>query len=144
MEVPCSLSPHVTVVQGRGKGARKVTDPTKTVTGMQTAFCTVIPQLLTSWEKPGALQRTGWDSEQSQHTEGGADHPNPVSSSDSAALRAQLRPHQHPLTPQDLGKGEREAQLPFVVNTRRYFCPGAWGFQCLLSTLPRECLHTSK
>lgn len=78
MEVHSSLSPHATMGQGRGKGARKVTDPTKTVIGMQTVFGTVNSAgLLNSWEELGALQRTGWDSEQSQHVEGGADHPKP-------------------------------------------------------------------
>lgn len=62
----------------------------------------------------------------------------------AAALRAQLRPHQHPLTLKDLRKGESEAVLLVIISTCRHFCPEAWGFQCLLSTLAQECLSTSK
>lgn len=47
--------------------------------------------------------------------------------SPAAALKAQLRPHQHLLTPKDLRKGEREAQLPFIVNTCRHYLPRGLG-----------------
>lgn len=51
------MSPHATMAQGRGKAARKVVDPTKTVIGMQTVFGTVIParvaqQLGKTWGSP--------------------------------------------------------------------------------------------
>lgn len=54
-----SLSPHATVVQGRGKAARKVMDPRNALIGMQTVFGTMIParvaqQLGKTWGSPEA------------------------------------------------------------------------------------------
>lgn len=60
---------------------------------------------------------------------------------DSLRACREAKAHRHPPAWQDLREAERESQLHFPLIPLGHFCLEIWGF---LSTLPRECLSSSK